>query len=199
MTTFNTMWQTVVDAYASSPLVFFDIMNEPWAESPTAFIDLAVQWMATFPTVPKNQVVVAGNYNDNDVNQQGADPRLDGCLLSLHFYPSGTSLSPQYWGSQMMTHVGPYSSRTIVSEWSVTMTGGADYTADGGIGTNVDIAYMQGVTDEMRTQGIGSCLWTGLRNGNEYSITSLSGTGTNLSLTVVNASALAQIQWGWGL
>ncbi len=112
MTTFNAMWQTVVDAYATSPLVYFDIMNEPWAESPSAFIALAVEWMATFPTVPKSQIVIAGNYNDNDVNQQGADPRLDGCLLSLHFYPSGTSLSPQYWGDQMMTHIGPYASRT---------------------------------------------------------------------------------------
>jgi hypothetical protein len=46
---------------------------------------------------------------------------------------------------------------------------------------------------------MGSCLWVGLRNNDTTSITKLNGTGTDLSLTVTNASALARIQWGWGL
>jgi hypothetical protein len=63
----------------------------------------------------------------------------------------------------------------------------------------INNVYMTGVTNQMRTWGMGSCLWVGLRNNDTTSITKLNGTGTNLSLTVTNASALVRIKWGWGL
>jgi hypothetical protein len=37
------------------------------------------------------------------------------------------------------------------------------------------------------------------RNNYTTSITKLNGTGTDLSLTVTNASAVARIKWGWRL
>jgi endoglucanase len=198
MTAFYAMWQAAVDAYGTNDLVYFDIINEPSGYSPTAFISLAVQWIARYPSVPKNRVVVAGNYTDTDVNQQGADPRLAGCLLSLHLYPfSSTALTEQGWRDYVKTHVGPYYGRTISTEYGAPMTTGLDYA--GPIGTTVEIAYMQGVPNQFRDYKMGSCLWVGLRNTDFTSITKLNGTGTNLSLTVNNASGLARLQWGWGL
>ena len=64
---------------------------------------------------------------------------------------------------------------------------------------NINIAYMTGIPNQMREWKMGSCLWVGLRNNDTTSITKLNGTGTNLSLTVTNESALARIKWGWGL
>jgi hypothetical protein len=175
-TVFYTMWKSVVDAYASSDLVYFDIMNEPWALSPTAFITFAVAWMAQFPTVPHNRVVVAGNYNDNDINQQGADPRLAECLLSLHIYGAGTTTAATT-EANLKTHLGPYYSRAVVTEY----TGGTD--------------FMLGLTTQMKAYGIGSCFWAGLEG--TTGIAKINGTGTNLTLTVNNASELTVIQSGW--
>jgi len=213
---FYTMWQTVIDAYLSSDLVYFEIMNEPYALQPAAFIDFAAQWLARYPTVPHNRVVVAGDYTDTDVNKQGADPRLAGCLLSLHFYNFSTTTSTaQGWSDYLKQKVGPYYNRTIVTEYGVVMTTGINYPAPSGVATptpaglrrvftpvadpTINTLYMVGTTNQMREWKMGSCLWVGLRNNDTTSITKLSGTGTNLSLTVTNPSALTLIQWGWGL
>ena len=194
---FFSMWQTVVDAYGTNSLVYFDVMNEPWAYSPTDFINLVVQWMAKYPTVPKNRIVVAGNYNDSNVTQQGADARLAGCLLSVHVYAiNSTDASESNWRSALNTAVGAYANRTIVSEYGAPMTDGIDYS--GAINGDQFVAYMQGVTSQIRASGMGSCYWPGLRIGDWYSITTLQGTGSSLSLTVNNASGLALIQSAWG-
>jgi hypothetical protein len=175
-TVFYTMWKAVVDAYLSSDLVYFDIMNEPWALSPAAFITLAVQWMAQFPNVPHNRVVVAGNYNDNDVNQQGKDTRLADCLLSLHIYDSaGTTADAA--AAALKTHLGPYYGRTIVTEY-VGVAG-----------------FMQGVATQMKAYGMGSCYWAGLQG--TKGIAKLDGTAPNYTVTVNNASTLTLIQSGW--
>jgi hypothetical protein len=175
-TVFYSMWKSVVDEYVTNDLVYFDIMNEPWALSPTAFITLAVQWLAQFPNVPHNRVVVAGNYNDNDVNQQGKDSRIADCLLSLHIYDSsGTTADTA--SAALKTHLGPYYSRTIVTE----------YVGNAG--------FMQGVTTQMKAYGMGSCYWAGLEGTG--GIAKINGTGTNLTLTVNNASTLTLIQSGW--
>jgi hypothetical protein len=198
MTAFYNMWQAVVDAYGTNDLVYFDVINEPSGYSPTAFINLVVQWMAQFPSVPANRVVVAGNYNDSNVTQQGADSRLAGCLLSVHLYAIGsTDTNESDWTSALKTAVGSYANRTIVSEYGAPMTDGTNY--NGAIGSNAFVAYMQGVTSQIRASGMGSCYWPGLRNGDWYSITTLNGTGTNLSLTVNNASGLGLIQAAWGM
>ncbi len=179
---FFTMWQIVVDAYGSNGLVYFDVMNEPWAYSPTDFIDLVVQWMGKYPSVPANRIVVAGNYNDSNVNQQGADARLAGCLLSVHIYAIGsTDANEAHWTSALATAVGPYARRTIVSEYGNDMTTGIDY--GGAINGSAAVAYVRGITSQIRASGMGSCYWPGLRNGDTYSITQLSGVGTNLSLS----------------
>jgi hypothetical protein len=175
-TIFYSMWKAVVDAYVSSDLVYFDIMNEPWALSPAAFMTLAVQWMAQFPNVPHNRVVVAGDYNDNDVNKQGADSRLSDCLLSLHIYDSvGNTVAAAT--AALKTHLGSYYGRTVVTEY---------------VGQSL---FMQGVTTQMKAYGMGSCYWAGLQG--TKGVASLSGTAPNYTVTVNNAANLTLIQSGW--
>jgi Transcription elongation factor len=198
MNAFYSMWQAVVDAYGSNNLVYFDIINEPSGYSATAFINLAVEWMGKFPSVSKNRVVVAGSYNDTNVTQHGADARLAGCILNIHIYAIGsTDANPANWTNKLKTAVGAYANRTVVSEYGAPMTSGYDYS--GAVNGTAFIAYMQAVTSQIRTSGMGSCYWPGLRNGDWYSITTLKGTGSNLSLSVNSTSGLALIQSAWGM
>jgi len=203
---FYTMWQTVIDAYVGNDLVYFEIMNEPYAMQPPDFINFAVQWLGKYPNVPKSRVIIAGNYTDTDVNQQGADSRLAGCLLSLHVYNyQTTAVVEQPWRDYLKTHVGSNYGRTIATEYGAVMTTGIDYSSAASLPHTPDptpainIAYMTGIPNQMREWKMGSCLWVGLRNNDTTSITKLNGTGTDLSLTVTNDSAVARIKWGWGL
>jgi len=65
------------------------------------------------------------NYTDTDVNQQGADSRLAGCLLSLHVYNyQTTAVVEQPWRDYLKTHVGSNYGRTIATEYGAVMTTG---------------------------------------------------------------------------
>ena len=175
-TTWNAMWKVVVDAYVANDFVYFDVFNEPSGYSATAFITLVQTWMTTFPTVPANRVIVAGTTVDLDVNQQGA--ALPNCLLSLHIYDNvGNTVAAAQ--AALVTHAGPYYSRTIVTEYR-----GASL-------------FMQGITTQMKAYGMGSCYWAGLEGSNSMSIAQLNGTAPNYTLTVNDASTLAIIQSGW--
>ncbi len=202
VTAFNTMWQTVITTYSNNPLVYFDIGNEPYGYTESAWADLVAQWLALFPNLPRARVLVAGvvtgNGWDADVTQVGADSRLDGTLLNLHVYPSNSSsLTAAGWEQVIKQKVGAYSSRTVATEWGAPLSGGVDYS--GPIGTNVNIAFMTGVPNQFRAYPMGSCLWAGLEGTNGIGLTKMSGTGSTLTLTVTNASALARLQYSWGL
>jgi len=173
-TAWNAMWKVVVDAYGTNDLVYFDVFNEPSGYSAASFITLVQTWMTTFPTVPANRVIVAGTTTDVDVNQQGA--ALPNCLLSLHIYDSSGKTAAAAEAA-LKTHVGPYYSRTIVTEY----VGVAD--------------FMTGLTTQMKAYGMGSCYWAGLEGTG--GIAKLSGTAPNYTLTVNNASTLTLIQSGW--
>ena len=173
-TAWNAMWKVVVDAYGTNDLVYFDVFNEPSGYGAAAFITLVQQWMTTFPTVPANRVVVAGTTTDVDVNQQGA--ALPNCLLSLHIYDSSGKTAATA-AAALKTHVGPYYSRTIVTEY----VGVTD--------------FMTGLTTQMKAYGMGSCYWAGLEGTG--GIAKLSGTAPNYTLTVNNAANLTLIQSGW--
>jgi hypothetical protein len=196
---FTSMWQVVVNEYAGNNLVFFDIHNEPYGFSTSDWIKFAAAWIANFPSVPKNRIIVAGSGYDQNVTAVASDSRLDGCLFSLHVYTffSKSTTTVSAWESLVSSSVGTYAPRTIVTEWGIAMTTGVTYNADGTGGT--DQAYMAGTPDEIRTLKMGSCYWPGLRIADPWSITTLNGTGADATLSVNNASGLDRIHYAWGL
>ena len=125
--------------------------------------------------------------------------RLNGTFLSLHHYgfwnPSQTSYSG--WVSDFKNRIGSCASRTVVDEWGAPMTTGLDY--NGPINGNYYIAYVQADTDTMRSLGMGSVYWPGLRNGDSYSMETLHGSGTALTLTDNNASGVSRLKHSYGL
>jgi len=195
---FTAMWQTVVSAYQSDDLVYFDIHNEPYGYK-SAWNDTAAQWLKDFPTVPKGRVIVAGTGYDDNVVPVGSDARFAGCILQLHIYGfwHDTWTAQKQWSDSMTSALGSYTARTLVGEWGAPMTTGTDYSvnSDG----DTFRSYVRAVSDIMHTAGMGSCYWPGLRNSDSYSMTTLSTGGSPLTLTVTNASGLGRLQWAWQL
>jgi endoglucanase len=196
---FNVMWQQVVNDYIGNELVYFQIFNEPWGYSPADSIQIAVDWLTMFPQVPRGRVVVAGSYSDNNVTMPGADLRLDGTLLSLHIYGfnDATLSTVQGWRDRMQSSLGPFAGRTVVTEWGGPMTSGIDYSVpnDG----DHDGAFFTGISGYIHDNHMGSCYWPLLRNGDVWSLSTLSGTGTNLVLTPTNPSGLAGVKYASGM
>jgi endoglucanase len=193
------MWKTVVDTYVGNNLVYFEPFNEPWGYSANDWTTLAETWVKTYPTVPKGRIIIAGSYSDTDVRQQGGDSNLDGTLLSLHIYPfnDATQTAVAGWTTRLKMYLGNYAGRTIVTEWGAPMTGGADYSGTGE-GNNSG-SFISAMSTYLHDNKMGSCYWPVLRTGDAWSLSTVSGTGTNLTLAITNASGLARVKSAFNL
>ena len=195
-TQFWSMWQTVVNKYGSNSHVYFEIFNEPHGYTLSAWTTICAQWLSTYPSVPQGHILVDGTSYAQDITGVGADSRFTNCLLSIHdytFFSNGTLTTAAQWESRLKGNVGAYGSRAVLTEFGNTMNSGINYT--GAIGGSVDNAYIQGLTNEVRTLGMGSVYWPGVRNGDSYAMESLSGT----TLTNTNASGLSRLKFAWGV
>ncbi|MEV6824986.1 cellulase family glycosylhydrolase [Amycolatopsis sp. NPDC051102] len=197
-TAFYKMWDTVINRYLGKPGVYFDIYNEPGGFSSTAWVNFAASFVAHYPNVPRGRIVVAGTGTDTNLGPVGADSRLNGTLLSLHLYSVfGISHNTEAaWITEFKNHLKGYGSRTIVTEFGVPMSTGVNY--NGARDGDNNRSYFWAMTDTMHDQGIGSVYWPGLRNGDAWSMEQLHGTGTNLTLTTVNASGRDRLEHAWG-
>jgi hypothetical protein len=198
-TAYWTMWRTVTARYAANSAVIFEPMNEPFGYSAAEWTDLAAQWIANHPAVPRDRIFVSGTgYNDN-VTAVCADSRLSGTFLSLHHYGfwNTSQTSYDWWVNDLRSRIGSCAARTVLDEWGAPMTTGLNY--NGAINGSAFIAYVQAVSDTTRALGMGTVYWPGLRSGDTYSMTRLGGSGTNLTLSVTNASGLDRLRRGWGL
>lgn len=196
------MWETVTTRYGHDKHVYFDPMNEPHGYTVEQWTDLATSWLDRYPAVPRDQVVVAGSGYDDNVAAVCADSRLDGTYLALHDYAFWGTRTYQGWKADLYQRIGPCAKRTVLEEFGVPMTTGIDYTGSsttGDAATNNYVAFLQAATDTTRGLGMGSVYWPGLRTGDSYSLTTLHGIRTRLSLAVTNSSGLDRVQWGWGM
>jgi hypothetical protein len=200
MTQFWSMWQTVTSKYGGNSQVYFEIFNEPHGYSLANWTSICAQWLSKYQSVPQGHVLIDGTSYAQDVTGVGADSRLKGCLLSIHdytFFSSGTLTTAWQWESRLASNVGSYGSRTILTEYGNTMNSGINYT--GPIGASQDNAYVQGLTNEARTLSMGSIYWPGIRNGDGYALLQLEGSSDHPTISIVNASGLSRVQYGWGI
>jgi len=206
MNAFWNMWKTVVDRYGANSNAYFEVFNEPNMYSTTDLISLYSSWLTQFPSVPKSRVILDGTGNAQNVPNVGAASALDGCLLAVHdysFFGSDTWSSESQWVSQFQGEVGSYADRTVCTEWGGPMSPGSkngvsygslDY---GKSPTNYFEAYIRGMSSQLRAWKMGSFYWVGLKDGDWYSMTTRSGTGSSLVLSVPNQSGLLQLQNAW--
>jgi len=207
-TSFYQMWDTVIAKYGGSANVYFDIMNEPYAMNATQLTNFEAGWLARYPNVPRGRVIAPGLFSDQNLCAVGADSRLNGTLLSIHIYSmfGDSHTTEAAWVSDFQSNLCGYAGRAVVTEFGVPMNTGVNYNGPKD-GTN-NISYLYAITDTVRSMGIGSVLWVGVKQTTQTTgpgpcdnascaITTLQGSGTNLSLTLNNQSGLDRLQWGW--
>ncbi|GGH00093.1 RICIN domain-containing protein [Mucilaginibacter phyllosphaerae] len=197
---FWSMWQTIVTKYGNNSRVYFEIFNEPHGYTLTDWTTICAEWLSRYPSVPKGRILISGTSYSQDITGVGADSRFANCLLSIHdytFFSDGNNKTAAQWESRFKSNIGAYSSRAVLTEFGVPMTGGKNYT--GAITADQEIAYMQGLTNQVRAFGMGSVYWPGIRNGDSYSMQQLNGTGINLTVSNTNATGLSRLKYAWGV
>jgi hypothetical protein len=197
ITRWYSMWQVVIDAYVSNPLVYYDIHNEPHGYSPQEWTTTALAWIAHFPNVPKQQIIVAGSGWDDNIG--GIANSFPGLMMEIHNYANNGPTTQAGWNSNLLNRLGNAVSRTIVGEWAGTVN--EDFTT--GIDGNADKSFIVGTADTIFNNKMGSCWWAGAfaPSGGTSGTTFLvqKGTGASMTYTVQGAAALTYIQHSWGL
>ncbi|MGW2525335.1 cellulase family glycosylhydrolase [Streptomyces sp. NPDC001617] len=194
MSAWQSMWNTVVNAYGGNPNVYFEPLNEPYDYKLGDWVSICSTWLSDHANIPRGRVIISGTkYNDN-VTGVGAASALDGTLLSLHYYGYWNSYTQEsQWQSDLSGRIGGYGGRTIIDEFGAPMTTGIDYLADHNGGQYQ--SYLAAVTDTARSERIGSVYWPGLKTGDDtYTLETHNGSG----LSSTNSSGVTQVRWGWG-
>lgn len=111
--------------------------------------------------------------------------------------------SEEEWMGHISGEVGKYADRTICTEWGGAMSPGTkngeyfDYQDYNKPTSNYFMAYIRGVTEQLRKWEMGSFYWVGLKEGDWYSMTKKSGEGANIKLEIVNQSGVDRMQYSW--
>jgi hypothetical protein len=203
---FNSMWDTVVAKYGSNPNAYFEVINEPYGYSNSDLDNFYNSWLSRYSSVPRGRVILDGAGDAQNVPAVGNDSRLNNTLLAAHDYSFFANYTTEsQWAAHLAGEIGSFASRTVVTEWGAPMAPGSkngvhydkiDYNVPN---TNFFDDYVRGESSEMRTLGVGSVYWPGLRDGDWYSMTTKTGSGAGIQLSLVNASGLARLQYAWGI
>jgi hypothetical protein len=208
MTNFWNMWTNVINKYGPNGNAYFEVYNEPSAYSKTDLNNLYDEFVnSRFTGIPKNRIILDGTGMAQNVPDVGGDSRLSSCLLAVHDYSMwGYFTSESSWMSHISGEVGGYADRTICTEWGYPCSPGyknsiyydyIDYSP--GLTSNYFYYYARGIATQLRSWGMGSFYWPGLRDGDWYSMTKKSGSGSSITLSVPNASALTNLKRAWGM
>jgi hypothetical protein len=213
---FDDMWHEVISRYGGQSNVYFEIMNEPHGYAdPHDWDSMAEQWLACFPNVPKDRVIVSAAYDpssplagceglQNDLADVASDPDLDGTLLSLHFYDTycpGIDDEQEIGG--LLSGVDP--GRVVVDEFGTAVTDNGSSVRFGDLNsTDPNVRYLQQLSTFLQTSGMGAVYWPGLRGCDPgesrcdpFSVWSLDGYD-NLQPRG-DGSIVSWLQTAWGL
>ncbi len=205
-TGFNQMWDKVVARYAGNANAYFEVINEPYGYSATSLDNAYNDWLSRYSSVPRGRVILDGTGDAQNVAAVGNDHRLDNTLLAVHDYSFFAGYEDETeWANHIANSIGGYASRTVATEWGGPMGPGSkngvhydaiDYSIPSG---SFFADYIRGVSSELRNLGMGSVYWPGLRDADWYSLTTKTGTGANIALSLVNPSGLTRLQYAWGI
>ncbi len=215
MTDWWNMWSTVVNKYGSNSNCYFEVFNEPNMYSNTDLCNLYNEWVnVRFSGISKGRIILDGAGLAVNVSAVGQDSRLNSCLLAVHEYTMFVYGRDPYtteaeWQTHFQNEVGSYASRTVCTEWGYPNSPGTknnvyynyiDYNATSGDGGGgYFYYYARGISKQLRTWSMGSFYWPGLRDGDWYSMTTKTGSGSGIDLSIPNASGLYWLQYAWGI
>jgi len=198
---FDQMWDKVVAKYGGNPNAYFEVINEPHGYSTADLNNMYNGWLGRYSSVPRSRVILDGAGLAQNVPAVGNDSRLNGTLLAVHDYSFFAGYeSENQWADHIASYIGAYASRTVATEWGGAMGPG---TKNGVYFDSVDYSipsgsymadYVRGVSAKLRSLGMGSVYWPGLRDGDWYSMTTRNGS----TLSPVNPSGIQRLRYAWG-
>lgn len=204
MNAYWAMWQKAVTKYGNNPNFYFELYNEPNGYTKADLLSLYEQWLSKFPSIPHGRIILDGTGMAQNIPDVGNDARFKNCLLAVHDYSFWAFFtSEQQWKDHLKGEVGAYSNRTVMTEFGAPMKPGTrdginygvqDYSSAPG---TYFVAYLRGITSQLRDWKMGSFYWIGLRDNDWYSLTTKSGTGASAVLTINNQSGLDRVQFSW--
>ena len=153
-------------------------------------------------------MILDGTGDAQNIAGVGSDSRLNNTLLSVHdysFFVNPPYKSETSWANHLAGYIGKYASRTVVTEWGGPMAPGSKNGVHYGTinysvaGANYFDAYVRGMSGELRALGIGSVYWPGLRDGDWYSLTKKSGSGSGHRAVAGESVRATRLQYAWGI
>lgn len=204
MGAFNSMWDTVVAQYGGNGMVYFEPMNEPHGYSASEWMNVAAGWINARPSVPRGRILVGGTGFSQDLRPVCDDRRFDGTLLSFHFYAFFYGQHDYAgWRDIARTRLGNCAARAVVTEFGAPMDTGLDYGNPDS--TDNFVRYLRAISDTMRDHAMGGTYWPALggkvtagQTYDWYSLFALTGSGTDLSLSIRSATGAARLRHAWG-
>ena len=125
---FDTMWDTVIAKYGSNANAYFEVINEPYGYSTSNLDTFYSNWLARYPSVSRDHVILDGAGYATNVAAVGSDSSLDGTLIAVHYYTffvSSPYNSETQWANGIASLIGSYAGRTIATEWGAPMSTGS--------------------------------------------------------------------------
>lgn len=204
LSAWNTMWSTVTNTYGSNTNVYFEPMNEPHGYSSAEWRNVAADWLSHHYSAVPGRVLIGGTGYSQDLRDVCNDTRFNSTLLSFHHYAFFYSpMTYDAFRSHIQTRLGNCASRAVATEFGAAMHTGLNY----GDANSTDnfVRHIRAMAQVMRDNQMGGTYWpalggkpTGNLGYDGYSMFSLSGSGTDLNLTIRNASGAERIRYAWG-
>ena len=199
----NTMWSSVTNTYGSNANVYFEPMNEPHGYSSVEWRNVAANWLGYHTSAVPGRVLIGGTGYSQDLRDVCNDSRFNSTLLSFHHYAFfyGAMTYDQF-RSHIQTRLGNCASRAVATEYGAPMSTGLDYS-DPNSADNF-VRHIRAMAQVMRDNNMGGTYWPaiggkpGTIGYDWYSMYALSGSGTDLNLTVRNTSGADRVRYGWG-
>ncbi len=200
----NTMWSSVTNTYGSNGNVYFEPMNEPHGYTSTEWRNVAATWLGYHTSAVPGRVLIGGTGYSQDLRDVCNDTRFNATLLSFHHYAFFyAEMTYDAFLSHIQTRLGNCASRAVVTEFGAAMHTGLNY-ADANSTENF-VRYIRAIAQVMRNNQMGGTYWpavggkpTGTLGYDGYSMYALSGSGTNLNLTIRNTSGADRVKYAWG-
>src|SRR6185369_7827845 len=82
--TFNSMWDTVINKYGSNANAYFEVINEPYGYSTADLTNFYNTWLTRYPSVPRGHVILDGTGYAQNAANIGGDSRLNNTLIGIH-------------------------------------------------------------------------------------------------------------------
>lgn len=199
----NAMWDNVTSTYKNNSLVYYEPYNEPHGYSTASWANVATAWVSRHSDIAPDHIFISGGGYNGDVNGLCNVPGLAGTYLTYHHYGWAATNDYNGWAADFDSRINGCSSRVVVDEFGAPMDDGRNYNDS--TSTDNFVQYLRADTDSIASMGLGAIYWPALGGKHAdrptydwYSLYSVQGSGTNLTLGTRNVTGLDRLRHAFG-